>query len=445
MVVDRRTVTIGDVCEVFDGPHATPTRTDVGPVFLGISSLDRGRIDISKSDRISEEQFAVWTKRILPQSGDVVFSYETRLGEAGIIPDGLVCCLGRRMGLMRVKDTNTLDPKYLLYAYLGPAFQQTIAERTYHGSTVDRIPLIEFPQFPIELPSIEEQRQVARILSALDDKIELNQKTNETLEALAKALFKSWFVDFEPTLANLEQSATISANPIYSLFPRETETSELGEIPKGWSIASVDEWISLQRGTTYKSELIGLDGPILLGLASIARDGGFRGDSLRTYGGESPSRLILVPGDLYVSLKDVTQSGDLLGSVARVPLHVERGRLTQDTVHLVPKSQFDTQFHSDFLYLLLRTERYREYCRARAMGTTNLSLSREDFLSFKFPCPPPGVLTYLMEIISPIISRMEDVRETIVLAQIRDTLLPKLISGELRVPDAEPVLEAAGV
>ena len=144
------------------------------------------------------------------------------------------------------------------------------------------------------------------------------------------------------------------------------------------------ELVELQRGTTYKSALLGIPGPVLLGLASIARDGGFRDDSLRTYGGESPEKLLLTPGDLYVSLKDVTQSGDLLGSVARVPPTVAIGRLTQDTVKLVLRSGAP---RAGFIYWLLRTPEYRAYCRARAIGTTNLSLSREDFLAFPVPQP----------------------------------------------------------
>jgi len=138
--------------------------------------------------------------------------------------------------------------------------------------------------------------------------------------------------------------------------------------------------VALIRGTTYKSRLLDQPGPVLLGLATIGRDGGFRRDSLRTYGGDSPSKLVLGPGDLYVSLKDVTQSGDLLGAVARVPGDVQAGRLTQDTVKLelagVP---------GDYVYWILRTPQYRAYCRSHAIGTTNLSLTRDDFLAFPLP------------------------------------------------------------
>ena len=146
------------------------------------------------------------------------------------------------------------------------------------------------------------------------------------------------------------------------------------------------DYFTLQRGTTYKSRLLGEPGPVLLGLSTIQRNGGFRTDSLRTYGGDSPGKLLVRPGELYVSLKDVTQAGDLLGAVARLPREHPVGRLTQDTVKLVPKG-LDVPL--DYLYWLLRTPQYRSYCRSHATGTTNLGLAREDFLAFPVPEPNP--------------------------------------------------------
>ncbi len=146
--------------------------------------------------------------------------------------------------------------------------------------------------------------------------------------------------------------------------------------------STMGDLVDLQRGTTYKSKLLGKPGPILLGLGTIARDGGFRGEKLKTYGGESTKKLILSPGDMYVSLKDVTQSGDLLGSVARVPKNVDQGRLTQDTVKLEFKTK---ELPQEYIYWLLRTPHYRQYCRAHATGTTNLGLPRDDFLSYPVP------------------------------------------------------------
>ena len=140
--------------------------------------------------------------------------------------------------------------------------------------------------------------------------------------------------------------------------------------------------VELQRGNKYQGALLGQPGPVLLGLASIARNGGFRSDNLKTYGGTSDPRMLLSPGDLYVSLKDVTQSADLLGAVARVPPFIKLGRLTQDTVKLSFKT---SSIPPDYIYWLLRTPQYREYCRAHSTGTTNLGLPREDFLSFPIP------------------------------------------------------------
>ena len=145
---------------------------------------------------------------------------------------------------------------------------------------------------------------------------------------------------------------------------------------------TLGDYFTLQRGTTYKSSLLGQPGPLLLGLATIQRNGGFRPNSLRTYGGDSPDHLMVQPGDLYVSLKDVTQSANLLGAVARLPSGQFPGRLTQDTVKLVPK--FD-DVPSDYIYWLLRTPQSRAYCRTYATGTTNLGLAREDFLAFPVP------------------------------------------------------------
>src|SRR5690606_1282949 len=114
----------------------TPKKTTEGPIFLGISSLDRGRLNLTNTEHLSEEDFLKWTKRVTPTEGDIVFSYETRLGEVAIIPPGLRCCLGRRMALMRI-NRQRAAPEYVLYAFMSPAFQSEIRARTIHGSTVD--------------------------------------------------------------------------------------------------------------------------------------------------------------------------------------------------------------------------------------------------------------------------------------------------------------------
>lgn len=168
------------------------------------------------------------------------------------------------------------------------------------------------------------------------------------------------------------------------------------------------DFVSLQRGTTYKGNLVGLPGPVLLGLASIEPDGGFRYSGFKTYGGECPEKISLKPGDIYVSLKDVTQSALLLGAVSRVPLDIPSGRLTQDTVKLV----FDKkEISRNYLYWILRTPSYREYCRGCATGTTTLGLAREDFLDYPIPEPSKTDLV-LVDIFEAVERRISLLHET---------------------------------
>ncbi|GAA2197079.1 restriction endonuclease subunit S [Sinomonas flava] len=186
---DRLATTWGEIGELFDGPHATPKRMSDGPYFLNISSLNAGRLDLSQSDHVSEEDFAKWTRRVTPQPLDLLFSYETRLGEAALMPDELKACLGRRMALLR-PNRQIVDPRFLLYFYLSPAFQRTLQKHTIHGATVPRILLSTMGSWPIELPSLGEQQAIAEVLGALDDKIAANTKFSETLLELTGARYE---------------------------------------------------------------------------------------------------------------------------------------------------------------------------------------------------------------------------------------------------------------
>ena len=147
---------------------------------------------------------------------------------------------------------------------------------------------------------------------------------------------------------------------------------------------TLGDYVSLQRGKTYKGSLVGKPGPVLLGLGSIEPGGGFRADKFKTYGGDCPASLTLYPGDMYASLKGATKDGSMIGSVARVPRSIEKGRLTQDTVKL--------QFHSAdellqrHVYWILRTPQCRSYFAGCATGSAQVGLSRENFLAY--PIPP---------------------------------------------------------
>lgn len=176
-----RTVPLGDIADVFDGPHATPKKTSEGAWFLSISSLNKGHLVLGHSACVSEEDYRRWTRRVAPRSGDVLFSYETRLGEAALMPSGIRACLGRRMALLRPR-TGRVGPQTLLCAFLADEFQETIQRRAVRGATVDRIPLKDLPTWPIEVPSEHDAARFEKLAAALYDVAVSKDRERDLLE-----------------------------------------------------------------------------------------------------------------------------------------------------------------------------------------------------------------------------------------------------------------------
>jgi len=177
-------VVIGEIASLFDGPHATPKKTDSGPWFLSISSLNGGRLELGESAHLSDNDFEQWTRRVTPKAGDVLFSYETRLGEAALMPAGIRACLGRRMALLRPHGVGSVT---LLQAFLSPSFQESIRQYSVHGATVDRIPLSEFPSWNISLPA-KDPCQLETVLGHLNEIAESRENENGVLAKLRDAL-----------------------------------------------------------------------------------------------------------------------------------------------------------------------------------------------------------------------------------------------------------------
>ncbi len=176
---------------------------------------------------------------------------------------------------------------------------------------------------------------------------------------------------------------------------------------------TVGDYVTLQRGTTYKGSLVGKPGPALLGLGSIEPGGGFRNGHYKTYGGDCPTKLMLLPGDLYVALKGATKDGKMIGSVARVPATVSTGRLTQDTVKLSFRDPGPDD--SRYLYWILRTPQYRAYCAGYAMGSAVVALSRRDFLNYPVPSltPPRKQIVALLDALDDRIELNRRMTETL--------------------------------
>lgn len=245
---------LGNIADIYDGPHATPKKIENGKYFLSISSLDNGSLDLSKSAFISDKDFIKWTKRVQPQKGDLLFSYETRLGEAALMPDNLQACLGRRMGLLRPKKDKVI-PQYLLFAYLSPEFQKVIRKNTIKGATVDRIALNELGNFPIYIPDLKTQQSIAAVLSALDKKIALNKQINARLEEMAKTLYDYWFVQFDFPDANGKPYKSSGGEMVFD------ETLKR-EIPKGWEVKSLGDWAEIRKGTLITEKTANTNGDI---------------------------------------------------------------------------------------------------------------------------------------------------------------------------------------
>jgi type I restriction enzyme S subunit len=416
---------LGEIVDVYDGPHATPNKSAMGPVFLGISNLVGGRLDLANTERLSDKDFERWTRRVTPMAGDVVFSYETRLGEAAMIPPGLRCCLGRRMGLLRNKDRR-VDMRFLLYAYLGPEFQETLRSRTIHGSTVDRIPLIEMPQFLIRVPeSIDEQRAIAQILGTLDDKIELNRRMNETLEAMGRAFFKSWFVDFDPVRTKSSANAPSSQPRIAELFPKSFQESEIGAIPQGWTEKAVYDTATFVNGVAFRSVHFSPDGsglPIVKiaelkdGIKDLTK---FTTDAL-------PTKYRIQDGEILFSWSGSPDTS--------IDTFIWAGGDAWLNQHIF-KVVFNRPEDKHFVYYLLKYLKPIFVEIARNKQTTGLGhVTAQDMKRLKFAFPPDPVLKAFHEVVDPIFRRsFEALIETRTLTALRDALLPKLMSGELCV------------
>ena len=431
-------VALGNLAEIFDGPHATPTKTLTGPLFLGISNLASGRLDLTAAEHLSEDDYRRWTRRVTPTTNDVVFSYETRIGEAALVPKGLRACLGRRMGLLRAKD-GTVDPRFLLYAFLGTQFQETLRARTVHGSTVDRIPLIEMPGFPIRVPrNVAEQRAIAHVLGTLDDKIELNRRMNATLEALARALFRSWFVDFDPVRAKMEGRDTGLPKEIADLFPNRLVDSEVGEIPRGWDIGYLSEHFEAIKGVSYKGSGLGRGGMPLHNLNSVDKRGGYRCEGIKFYSGDYADRHVVYPGDVIVANTDLGRENLLIGYSAIVPgLFGDSGIVSHHLYRV--RARPSGRLSAVFLYRLLNSPQMHDVVAGYANGTT-VTMLPKDALQMPAVVEPPSTLLETFDAVALDLEhrREQAVVESRTLGALRDALLPKLVSGEFQVTGLEP-------
>lgn len=391
--------TVGDVCEVFDGPHATPPQSNDGPIYLGIPSIrSDGSIDYENSKRISYENYPKWTKRVTPQENDVVFSYEANLESYARIPAGFEGCLGRRMAIMR-PDPSAIDARFLYYYTQSPAWKAVIASRTVLGATVNRIPIATFPEFPLRLPSLPAQQRIAGVLSAYDKLIENNRRQIKLLEEAAQRLYKEWFVDLR--------------------FPSHETTPIHNGIPEGWKRTTVGEICELIRDSSRPDDRN--ESTIYIGLEHMPKNS----ICLNMYGDVSS-----VTGSKLNFRKNDILFGKIRPYFHKVGFAQCNGVTSTDTLVMRAKPNC-----FGLLLEIVSSDAYVAY--ATATSKTGTKMPRADWnamSAYELLEPSARVLAQFDGFVKQIADEIMNLSDQIVAArEARDRLLPKLMSGEIEV------------
>ena len=425
---------------VVDGTHDSPKETLNGKRLVTSKHIKQGRIDLDGAYLISEEDFNNINKRSRVDQWDVIFTMIGTVGEVALVKHQAPDFAIKNVGLFKSKSE--LRGRWLSY-FLRSGDAVAELEHRKKGSTQQYVSLKDLRTFPVLFPSDEGlARDVVDTLSSLDDRVDLLRQTNATLEAIAQALFKSWFVDFDPVRAKAEAREPEGMDPATAaLFPSEFEESELGLIPKGWSIRAVGDVATITRGRSYKSSELADSDTALVTLKSFNRGGGFRRDGFKPYTGPFKPEQEVFEGDCIVAHTDVTQQAELIGRsavVTRSPLY-SRLVASLDVGIVRPKTD---QLTPTFLSALLSGDRYVGHIKGYTSGTTVLHLSKDGLPGFRFACPSPGLVKAYSELAFAMFQRQATniaVQESLV--ELRDTLLPRLISGKLRLPEANEAVQ----
>ena len=229
---------------IIDYRGKSPNKTSAGVPLVTAKIIKGGRI-LPPQEFIANEDYQAWMRRGVPAAGDVVMTTEAPLGEVAQL-NGRRVALAQRVITLRGLP-HLLDNTFLKFLLQSEPVQEELRNRGT-GTTVLGIRQSELRKVRLPLPPLPEQKRIAHILGALDDKIELNRRMNATLEAMSRAIFKSWFVDFDPVRQKAagQQPVGMDAQTA-ALFPDSFEDSEIGEVPKGWRIAEVSDFLWLSR------------------------------------------------------------------------------------------------------------------------------------------------------------------------------------------------------
>jgi type I restriction enzyme, S subunit len=398
----------------YDGPHATPTPTDQGPIFLSIKNItEDGHLDLSNVKHISEQEFPRWTKRVLPQPGDIVFTYEATLHRYAVIPSGFRGCLGRRVALIR-PDTQKIDTKFLLYYFFGNEWYSLINEKTISGSTVDRIPLIDFPDFEISLPSLPIQKKIAAVLAAYDDLIENNDRRITLLEKMAEEIYREWFVRLR--------------------FPGHEQATFHKGIPEGWEVVTLGDLADITSSKRIYAEDYVQDGIPFYRSKEI----------IQKASNVEITEPLFISYEKFQGIKaryGVPQEGDILmtsvGTLGISYFVKENDCFYFKDGNLIWFKKNDNCTNK-YLYSWMKSEQGRSSLMETSIGTSQAAFTIVNLKKISIIKPSKAILKNLVSFIDPIDSQKEKLSGSVQnLKQTRDRLLTRLISGKLSVEELD--------
>jgi type I restriction enzyme, S subunit len=308
-----------------------------------------------------------------------------------------------------------------------------------HGSVFDTITRETFDKISVSIPPKKEQLAIVKMLGALDSKIELNQQINETLEEIAKTLFKSWFIDFDPVRAKAEGRPTGLSKEISDLFPDSFEDSELGEIPSGWKLSALSEVFDIQGGSQPPAKTF----------IDEEKEGYVRLLQIRDYDTSAHKTFIPIKKNLRIVDEDDvligrygSGNGKFMEDSLGRPLRGLSGAINVAVVRTIPKLDNSREF----IAIMVSFGLFYKWIVGGSARAVQAGFKKDDLDYIKLSVPSPEILSVFEEFGALIWARTKALRkENKILSELRDTLLPKLISGELKILDAENIVEEAGV
>jgi type I restriction enzyme, S subunit len=434
MTFEWRSLTLKDAgVSLIDCDHRTPKTTEQGYPYITIPQLKDGRILVAEARRISPADFKDWTKKLKPREHDVIVVRRCNSGESAVVPQGLDCAIGQNLVVLRANGIS-VAPQYLRWLVRGPEWWEEVRKFLNVGAVFDSLKCRDIPGFELSIPPIEEQCRISRLLDALDDRMEHNRTLAANLEAIARALFKSWFVDFDPVRARAAGEAPLGLAPdLAALFPDRFVESVLGEIPEGWTVKALDEAFQLNPKRNLPKGTLAqyLD-------MSNTPTRGHVPDQIAYRAFHSGSKFS--NGDTLLARITPCLENGKAAFVDFLPEH-EVGWGSTEFIVMRPKAPLPAYFG----YLLARHAPFKAHAISSMSGTSGRQRVQPDSLAtWELVVPSPPVGEAFGNIVEPLRASIACAHAEIrALTQLRDLLLPRLISGKLRVQDAEQALEVA--